>query len=61
MDDTGHPMDQLQLFFLNEAKVAVNPGAFFGTGGDGFVRLNFGCPRSQLEEALQRMKAALIR
>lgn len=59
-DATGHPMDQLQLFFMEEAKVAVNPGAFFGTGGDGFVRLNFGCPRSQLEEALRRIKAALV-
>jgi hypothetical protein len=28
-------------------------------GGDGFVRLNFGCPRSMLLEALDRMKQAL--
>jgi cystathionine beta-lyase len=46
-------------FFLEKAKVALNEGADFGPGGEGFVRLNFGCPRRTLEEALDRMKAAL--
>ena len=46
-------------FFLEEAKVALNEGSTFGRGGDGFVRLNFGCPRAILEEALGRMKDAL--
>ncbi|MBN1859395.1 PatB family C-S lyase [Candidatus Bipolaricaulota bacterium] len=47
------------LFFLEQARVAMNDGASFGPGGEGFVRLNFGCPRSQLEEALDRMRRAL--
>jgi cystathionine beta-lyase len=46
-------------FFLNKAKVALNDGKSYGTGGQGFVRLNFGCPRATLEEALHRMKKAL--
>jgi cystathionine beta-lyase len=46
-------------FFLQEAKVALNDGAAFGRGGEGFVRLNFGCPRSTLAEALEKMKNAL--
>ena len=46
-------------FFLEEARVCVNNGADFGRGGEGFVRLNFGCPRSLLTEALERMRAAL--
>ncbi len=46
-------------FFLEKAHVASNEGAAFGQGGEGFVRLNFGCPRSMLTEALERMKAAL--
>jgi cystathionine beta-lyase len=46
-------------FFLNKAKVALNDGATFGPGGEGFVRLNFGCPRATLMQALERMKAAL--
>jgi cystathionine beta-lyase len=48
-------------FFLKQAKVAVNEGREFGFGGEGFVRLNFGCPRKTLEDALERMKAALAR
>ena len=51
----GNPYE----FFLEEARVALNDGAAFGRGGEGFVRLNFGCPRHLLEEALQRMQRAL--
>jgi len=48
-----------QQFFLKQAKVALNDGAKFGRGGEGFVRLNFGCPRATLGEALERMARAL--
>lgn len=47
-------------FFLHKAKVAMNDGLTFGEGGEGFVRLNFGCPRSVLIESLTRMQDALI-
>jgi cystathionine beta-lyase len=46
-------------YFLRQAKVALNEGKDFGSGGEGFVRLNFGCPRATLVEALNRMKSAL--
>ncbi len=46
-------------FFLQKARVAVTEGSAFGPGGEGFIRLNFGCPRSMLMEALERMRAAL--
>jgi len=46
-------------FFLKSAKVALNEGRDFGLGGEGFTRLNFGCPRASLVEALTRMKSAL--
>jgi cystathionine beta-lyase len=49
-----------QQFFLKEARVAMNDGATFGRGGEGFVRLNFGCPRWRLTEALDRMSDALL-
>lgn len=49
----------LQQFFLEKAKVAMNPGTFFGNAGEGFVRLNFGCPRSLLQEGLKRIAAAI--
>ena len=43
-------------FFL-QGGVALSNGADFD--GDGFVRLNFGCPRALLIQALERMKTAL--
>jgi cystathionine beta-lyase len=51
--------DNPAQFFLKQAKVALNDGATFGRGGEGFVRLNFGCRRATLEEALRRMRSAL--
>ena len=46
-------------FFLERAKVALNPGEDFGPGGQGFVRLNFGTTPGRLREALDRLEAAL--
>jgi cystathionine beta-lyase len=40
------------------AGVALSGGGAFGAA-PGFLRLNFGCPRSTLEEGLRRLKAAL--
>jgi cystathionine beta-lyase len=51
----GNPYE----FFLKEARVAMNDGERYGQGGEGFVRLNFGCPRSRLMEGLDRMREAL--
>jgi cystathionine beta-lyase len=48
-------------FFLREGKVALNDGAECGKGGEGFVRLNFACPRKTLVDALERMTDALER
>jgi len=45
---------------LNVAKVACNEGATFGKGGEGFVRVNFGCPRVTLQEGLDRIGEALF-
>ncbi|MBW2648212.1 MAG: PatB family C-S lyase [Deltaproteobacteria bacterium] len=39
---------------FEEAGVGLSDGKPFGA--EGFVRLNFGCPRPLLEEALQRMR-----
>jgi cystathionine beta-lyase len=46
-------------FFLEHARVALNDGTTFGAGGEGFARLNFGCPRATLTDGLERMRAAL--
>jgi cystathionine beta-lyase len=52
--------DKPAEFFHKTARVALNEGDAFGQQGAGFVRLNFGCPRSMLLEALERMKKALL-
>lgn len=42
--------------------VALTPGTFFGKEtGEGFMRLNFGCPHSQTLEALKRLETAVKR
>ena len=46
-------------WFLNQAGIALNDGATFGPGGEGFVRLNFGCSRTTLTEGLERIRHAL--
>jgi cystathionine beta-lyase len=50
---------EMQNFFLQQAKVAMNEGSTFGPGGAGYMRMNIACPRSQLTEALTRMEAAI--
>ena len=44
--------------FFEDHGVGLSDGAPFGAPS-GFVRLNFGCPRAQLDEALRRMAGAL--
>ena len=46
-------------YFLKHGRVALNDGKIYGKEGEGFVRLNFGCPRSMLMEALERMKNSI--
>ena len=41
--------------FLNEARVALEPGTRFGAAGAGFVRLNFATSPEILDEAVSRM------
>lgn len=51
----------LKQFFVQDAGIGMNPGATFGDNGRGFMRMNIGCPRPLLEQALERIEAAVIR
>ena len=42
-----------------QAGVLFTGGAFFGRQGDGFLRVNFGCPTAHVTEAVARLKKAL--
>lgn len=54
MDDRG-----LRAFMRKKAKVGLDDGFIFGSGGSGFQRINIACPQSRLEEGLRRIEAAL--
>ncbi len=41
--------------FVNRARLALNDGEMFGHGGEGFMRMNVGCPRTVLQQALERL------
>ncbi len=48
--------EQLEHFFENKVKIAVDYGYWFGKEGKGFIRLNFACPRPTLKECLEKIK-----
>lgn len=58
---TGLNAQQMEEWFLQEAKVAVYMGSVFGPEGDGYIRLNLAAPRSVLQQAYDRMYAAMNR
>jgi cysteine-S-conjugate beta-lyase len=60
LDFSEYGMNDAELiqFTTEKAKVGLNNGGRFGSGGDGWLRLNIACPRSILAEALDRLKAA---
>jgi len=53
--------EKLKEFFVNEAGVGLNDGITFGKEGYGFQRLNFACPRTILEDGLERIRKAVVK
>lgn len=56
LDVRDYDIENAHDFFL-QAGVGISDGA--GFGAPGFIRLNFGCSRSQLEQAMNRILIAL--
>ena len=46
----------LKDFMIHDAGIGFNDGRMFGTGGDGFMRMNIACPKATLEKALDNLK-----
>lgn len=46
-------------FFVSDAKLGLNNGLSFEKEGDGFMRLNFGASRDEMQEILKRLDNAL--
>ena len=51
--------EQLVDLFVNKAHLALNDGEMFGKGGEGFMRMNVGTPRSILKKALDQLREAI--
>lgn len=51
--------DKLLELFIDKAHLALNDGEMFGPGGEGFMRLNVGTPRSVLRQALEQLAKAV--
>ena len=50
---------QLLDLFINKAHLALNDGEMFGSEGRGFMRMNVGCPRSMLSQAMKQLRDAV--
>ena len=49
----------LQKELIEQQKVAIMPGYTYGAEGEGFLRLNVGCPRSKVESGVQALIRAI--
>ena len=53
------PSHLMEKWFVEHARVQVNPGGGFGTGGAERMRMNCGTSRKMLEHALSNIATAL--
>jgi cystathionine beta-lyase len=61
MDCRGLGMDAAALdkFMLTKARLWLDKGQKFGVEGHGYMRINLGCPRGTVNEAIRRLGDAL--
>ncbi|GAA1161571.1 pyridoxal phosphate-dependent aminotransferase [Kribbella jejuensis] len=61
MDCRGLGLDAeaLDKFMLTRARLWLDKGQKFGREGHGYMRVNLGCPRSTVDEAITRLTAAV--
>lgn len=56
---TGLSDKEVDDLMIHKAKLWLDSGRIFGESGSGFQRINVTCPRTVLQEAMERIKAAL--
>jgi cystathionine beta-lyase len=59
--DTVTPEGVIQRWFAENARVFLNPGLSYGTGGADHMRMNLATSRSLIRQALDNMAEALAR
>ncbi|MFN2188746.1 MAG: MalY/PatB family protein [Candidatus Promineifilaceae bacterium] len=57
--EVGFDAESRKSLLMEKAKVYLDEGELFGPEGAGFERFNIACPRSILEEALERISAVV--
>jgi aminotransferase len=57
--ETGKSSEEMTLYLLEEAKIAVVPGHVFGDFGEGYIRISYANSYENLEKAMENMHAAL--
>lgn len=55
----GLTEQQQRQLIVQDAKLWLDTGTLFGQGGEGFERINIACPRTTIEQAMQRMEHAV--
>jgi cysteine-S-conjugate beta-lyase len=55
---TGMTREEFTSRVERDARIVVNHGPTFGTGGESFLRFNIATPRARVEEAVARLRAA---
>ncbi|KHJ53313.1 aspartate aminotransferase [Aureimonas altamirensis] len=58
--DLGMDAEALNRFMLKRARVWFDKGQKFGTEGHGYMRVNLGCPRATVDEAISRLTRAVM-
>lgn len=53
---TGLTDEEFCQRLVEQERLMLNPGTMYGPGGEGFVRINLACPRSRVEDAIERLK-----
>ena len=57
-NEYGLTAEELETIMLEEAGLIFDEGTMFGEEGSGFERINIACPRSIVEECMNRIKVA---
>lgn len=52
--------NELISLFTDKAHLALNDGEMFGQGGEGYMRMNIGTPRSIVEKAMEQLRRAIV-
>jgi cystathionine beta-lyase len=57
----GMEQQSLNDFLIRQAGLGLSDGTLFGAEGNGFQRINFGCPRETLHQALLNLQSSIAK